>query len=89
MLHKSVTFQNNFKLTLNSNGTKSELNIWRNKYEIPFAKIFNVCLILINISITSLQTVHVQLLKTVPYKNNQNKNFKNIKTFKKDLYNQS
>lgn len=89
MLHKSVTFQNNFKLTLNSNGTKSELNIWRNKYEIPFAKIFNVCLILINISITSLQTVHVQLLKKVPYKNNQNKNFKNIKTFKKDLYNQS
>lgn len=89
MLHKSVTFQNNFKLTLNSNGTKSELNIWRNKYEIPFAKIFNVCLILINISITSLQTVHVQLFKKVPYKNNQNKNFKNIKTFKKDLYNQS
>lgn len=89
MLHKSVTFQNNFKLTLNSNGTNTYLNIWRNKYEITFAKTFNVCLSLINISITSLQTVHVQLLKKVPYKNNQNKNFKNIKTFKKDLYYQS
>lgn len=29
------------------------------------------------------------VVKTVPYKNNQNKNFKNIKTFKNDLYNQS